>query len=420
VADAYPMTLPRLLQPVSTPVRRALLLFVVGAGFVVSPEPVWSMLFYLLVIPVQFRALAGAVRDGTVWRDMTPALAVAITMILWFVLGLAWDRSAAGHPGVQGLWVWNGFCTLLFVWGCHEAFTRSAAWRDRLITVMIVCGTLNAWIAMLRLPFLHSVLDQDSLRMPGWAETRHPILGAVIIGVPVLLTASRLLQRRAVWANAFALASCLGFIALTGSRGPILAIGGALTLLLAMARPRLLAIAVAAALVVLCLVAFLTPSVLAAVWHGFTDRGSSDRLLIWRLSLHAIGTSPWVGLGPTARMDRVNEGFPHNLFLSTLFYAGAVGLVMLLTLLALVGRIAWHRPPGVDRSMRIALLVYPMLAGMTDLSILIKGPAPMWYMVWLPLIICMGTDDPSDGAELCRAGAASGIGAPVPASGSPV
>jgi O-antigen ligase len=90
----------------------------------------------------------------------------------------------------------------------------------------------------------------------------------------------------------------------------------------------------------------------------------------------------------------VNEGFPHNLFLSTLFYAGVIGLVMLLTLFALVGRIAWRQPRGVDRSMRIAMLVYPMLAGMTDLSILIKGPSPMWYMVWLPLIICMGSDRP--------------------------
>ena len=387
-----------LLRPVSTPIRRGSLLFVVGAGFVVAPEPVWAMLFYLLIVPVQFRALAGAVRDGSFRRDMTPALAVAITMILWFLLALAWDHSAAGHPAVQALWVWNAFCTLLFVWGCHEAFTRSEAWRDRLITVLIVCGTLNAWIAIIRLPFVRNAWDHDSLRMPGWAETRHPILGAIIIGVPVLLAASRLLQRRAVRANAFALASCLGFIALTGSRGPILAIGGALTLFLAMARPRLLAIVVVAGLVVLCAVELLAPAILAAVWHGLTDRGSSDRLIIWRLSLKAIGTSPWVGLGPTARLDRVNEGFPHNLFLSTLFYAGVVGLVLLLSLLALVGRIAWRRPPGVDRSMRIALLIYPMLAGMTDLSILIKGPAPMWYMVWLPLIICMGSDRPSGAA----------------------
>ena len=405
MADAHLTTpparrfLPTLLQPVSIPVRGGLLLFVVGAGFLVSPEPVWAMLFYLLIVPVQFRALAGAIGDGTFRRDMTPALAAAITMILWLILGLAWDRSAAGHPAVQGLWVWNAFCTLLFVWGCHEAFARSQAWRDRLITVLIACGTLNAWIAIIRLPFISYAWDHDSLRMPGWAETRHPILGAIIIGVPVLLAASRLLQRRAMRTNAFALASCLGFIALTGSRGPILAIAGALILFLAMARPRLLAIAVAATLVVLCLVQLLAPAVMTNVWHALADRGTSDRLIIWRLSLKAIATSPWVGLGPNVRLDRVNEGFPHNLFLSTLFYAGAVGLVMLLTLLSLVGRIVWRRPPGVDRSMRIALLVYPMLAGMTDLSSLIKGPAPMWYMVWLPLIICMGSNRPIDATE---------------------
>jgi O-antigen ligase len=391
--------LPALPQPVSLPVRRGLLLFVVGTGLLVSPEPVWAMLFYLLIIPVQFRALAGAIGDGRFWREMTPALAAAITMILWFILGLAWDQSAAGHPGLQILWMWNGFCTLLFVWGCHEAFTRSEAWRERLITVLILCGTLNAWIAIFRLPIVAHAWDQDSLRMPGWAETRHPILGAIIIGVSALLAASRLLQGRGVRANGFALVSCLGFIVLTGSRGPILAIGGALVLFLAMARPRLLAIAVVAALAVLCLVELFAPSVLTDTWHALADRGTSDRLIIWRLSIKAIGTSPWVGLGPAARLDRPNEAFPHNLLLSTLFYAGAIGLVMLLTLFALVGRIAWRRPPGVDRSMRIALLVYPLLAGMTDLSSLIKGPAPMWYMVWLPLIICMGSDRPFGAAD---------------------
>ncbi|WP_158928684.1 O-antigen ligase [Acidisphaera sp. S103] len=192
--------------------------------------------------------------------------------------------------------------------------------------------------------------------------------------------------------NAFAVAVGLGFIALTGSRGPMLAIGGAHVLLLAMVRPRLLAIAVVAVLVVVGLVELLVPSVEASVWHAFANRSASERLIIWRLSLKVIATSPWVGLGPTARPGRVNEGFPHNLLLSTVFYAGLVGFAMFLSLLALVGRTAWRRPRGVGRLMRIALLAYPILAGMTDMSILIKGPAPMWYMVWLPLIVCMGTD----------------------------
>jgi O-antigen ligase len=384
-----------LLKPVSASTRHGILLFVVGAGLLVSPEPVWAMLFYLLVIPIQFRALAAGIGDGSFMRDMTATVAVAIVMILWFVLALAWDHAAAGHPAEQALWVWNGFCTLLFVWGCHEAFARSAAWRDRLITVLIVCGTLNALIAILRLLFIANPWDNMSLRMPGWGETRHQILGAIIIGVVVLLAASRLLERRSMWANAFALIVGLGFIALTGSRGPMLAIVGALVLLLAMERPRLLAIVVAAVFVAVGLVELLAPSFVADVWHALVNRGGSDRLIIWRLSLKVIATSPWVGLGPTARLDRVHEGFPHNLFLSTMFYAGAVGLAMLLTLLALVGRTAWRRPRGVDRSMRIALLVYPMLAGMTDMSIIIKGPAPMWYMVWLPLIVCMGTDRPA-------------------------
>jgi hypothetical protein len=61
-------------------------------------------------------------------------------------------------------------------------------------------------------------------------------------------------------------------------------------------------------------------------------------------------------------------------------------------LLVVAGRIAWRQPHGVDRSLRLTLLAYLVASGMTDISIVIKGPSPMWYMVWLPLILCVGAD----------------------------
>jgi O-Antigen ligase len=425
----------RLLQPRSAAFRSGCLLVVVGSGFVVSPEPLWAFVFYLLVMPNQLQALARGMADRSLVRDIPPVLMVAIGLICWFVLTLAWDRTAAGHPSVQLLWVWNGLSTLTFVTGCYAAFVGSASSRDfdpassrdfdpassrdfdpassrdvspassrdQLITVLIAGSVVNAFIAFLRLPFLAKVWEALPLRMPGWAETRQPILGAVIIGVGVLLAVSRLLERRSMRANSFAACVGLLFIGLTGSRGPLLAILGALGLMLAMVRARLLGIAVLAVLLGLGLVELLAPHLITLVWHAVADRGGSNRLVIWETALDAIQTSPWVGLGPTARLDRPNEGFPHNLFLSTVFYAGLVGLVLLLALLGLVGRIAWRQPHGVDRSMRLALLAYLVASGMTDLSIVIKGPSPLWYIIWLPLILCMGRNRTEGGGGEPRA-----------------
>lgn len=348
--------------------RATLLLGVIGGGFVLAPEPVWAMSFYLLVLPGQLWRLRQA---G--WRQLPPAGdAVAMALILWLGLATFWDRSASGHL----LWLFNGGCTLAFLLACREARPRDLA------SVVIAGGAVNAAIAIVR----HLAQGAMEARMPGWAETRHPILGAAIIGVMALLAAARLLEGRRsgeAWAYGAAVGLGLGFIGLTGSRGPMLATALALLVLVGLSRPwRLVWLVVG--------VAAILPLLPAGWWQTMAARGGSHRPEIWQQTLDVLAQAPWwarwVGLGPNATIGRPGEDFPHNLFLSTAFYGGLVGLALLLALLALALRAAWRGP---DRALKLALLVQVVGVGMTDLSNLAKGPSPMWYMVWLPLILCL-------------------------------
>ena len=365
--------------------RGAVLAGCIGAGFVVAPEPVWAMLFYLLVLPFQARATLWPAGQGR----LPAVMLLMIATIFWFVLTLAWDVPARSHPGLYPLWLWNGFCTLLFVLGYGASFGDNPPARDRLISILIAGGSVNCLIALARLPWLGDVWAQQVLRMPGWAEARHPILGAAIIGFVALLALGRMLAGRRVVLHGLAVALCLIFIVLTGSRGPLLAVLGAAVILVGFARLRLLAaMAGIVALIAGAVWLLHPPAVIDLVAHQIA-RGDSHRLDIIRVSLQAIARSPWIGLGPNATLGRPGEDFPHNLFLSAVFYGGVIGLGLMLALFGFAVVAAWRAPSRLARAVGLALIAQVVLVGMTDLSNIIKGPSPMWYLFWLPLLLSL-------------------------------
>ncbi len=370
---------------VTAPGRAALLAAILGAGLLVAPEPVWALLFYLGgLLPFLARVHR---------RDTWPADAggmAGVALIAWFTLATAWDQAADGRLGPHLLWIWNGLNTLAFFLAARAAFGTAGEGRERLVSVLTGCGLGNAVIG-LALSLLRGFPDG---RMNGWAETRHPILGAAIIAVVVLLAAGRLLQRRAPLANGAVVAVGLGFIVATGSRGPLIAVAAALALLLLGLRPRLLLAAIplgAAASLAATLVLPRLPAMLAA---RLLARGWSSRLDIWTLALHESASRPLLGYGPSARLARAVDNFPHDLFLSTLFYSGAIGLALLLALLALALGAAWRAQPAVERWTRLALLLNLLLTGVSDLSQVTKGPGPMWYLLWLPVVLALGAPVP--------------------------
>ena len=179
----------------------------------------------------------------------------------------------------------------------------------------------------------------------------------------------------------------LVFIALTGSRGPALAVMGALVVQLGWAYPRLLAGLILAGGAAVLLGLALDYGFFAHIWAGVAARGDSHRFVIWQLSWADIQTAFWQGHGPGHRLpNRPNEDFPHNLFLSTWFYTGLIGLGLLLAYLALVALRALAAPSRAERALRLSLLVNLVICGTTDFGQVIKGPGPIWYLIWIPTI----------------------------------
>jgi len=362
----------------------AVLSVFLGAGLIIAPVPVWALLYYIFALPFCVIILL----RNHVLLTREPGTVLATALIVWFTSGVIWDRSSGANLHTDLLWLWDGVCTFVFVRVSLYFFGRFTAERERLIHILIWCVIVNSCWSIFRF-VVASGMDG---RMGGWGITKHPILGASIIGVGVLLAVSHFISGRQRLVCLISIISGLAFIWLTGSRGPLIAVTLSLFVLVAFWRW-----SAAAALAVVILVLFGVASAtcrncIADVWAHLADRGWSSRLEIWQMTIDQVVQRPLLGYGPSAVLPRSIDNFPHNLFLSTVFYSGFVGLTLLV---AMLGHGLWRIRLVSDRLARatgVALVLYIVLSGMTDLSAITKGPSPIWYIVWLPWILSYSRD----------------------------
>jgi O-antigen ligase len=216
----------------------------------------------------------------------------------------------------------------------------------------------------------------------------------MVIGVCYIFAADRVLrERKSRLPNIVAAGLCLAFIVMTKSRGPLLAVVAA-TVVLTYGYSRRLGLATAgiilAVVAAVIVAATLHLTMVTDIFHQILDRGTSYRLDIWSFTLTRVGERPLFGHGLAAYLGMSSFfTFPHNIFLSALFYTGIVGLTLLLLLVISITIHlipAWHRP---GTPLLFALWVNVLCGGLTDIGQLTTGPSPVWFFFWLPLgLIC--------------------------------
>jgi hypothetical protein len=341
----------------------AMLAFV-AACFVLPTGPAYALVFYAAVLP----CLAARMTQAHLPTDS--AFLCGVALIGWSGLTLLWGRDDGGRAAAMVL---ATFCTLGF-WLALALSLDAEGTRHRLAVMLVVTGAANALASLVRYVVAPTyALPGQLKRLHGWGITYHPVLGAAVFSV-CLLTALHLAIRdrrhRAWW-----LAACCilaGAILLTKSRGPALAATVASVCLLAAGPAWRWA---AGSLVLL-------PLGLFSWRHG--DSGHVD---VWRLSLDEIAKRPWIGHGMAADLPGTlgaDKRFPHDLYLSLLFYGGAVGLALFIGWAALLAArlVQTRRQPETVWIM--ALCANALIAGLTDFGQITKGPGPLWLIVWLP------------------------------------
>ncbi|MGC8537247.1 MAG: O-antigen ligase family protein [Rhizomicrobium sp.] len=352
---------------------------VVAFELLAPSEPAGSLLFYLLVPAFLAR------RIGKGWRPPwhEPTVSLGLALILWSTICLAWDHDPSGCDPSRLLWLLDAFCTLVFflAWLATDADLPSRAW---LVPALLVGGAGNALFAIVR----HLLFDPAGVRMWGWGITGQPVPGSAIMAVLFVVALDRFIRfdRRTALPHLAAMILFALFMILSNSRGPVLAVTLATAYRLSRERWQ-----IAASLGLAAITGSVGLFAIAPHWaHNLLtndfQRGTDLHVTIWRAALAAIAHRPVLGYGPAARLPINIPGlpypFPHDLYLSTLFYSGAVGLVLLALLVVAIFR-------GVNRLAPVyaAICLVPLVAGFTDLSQLIKGPSAIWFVFWVPILL---------------------------------
>jgi O-antigen ligase len=371
------------IQPRAAAWQPAALLIFLAAAFLLPTEPAYALLFYAGVLPLTLLALWGAPgRPGA-------GFVVAAALILWSALTLIW-----GHDDGHRSWRFalDSLMTLVFLAAMGLALGVPASAR-RLAGLLIWLGAANAALSIA----IGVLLPHNTERLHGWGATSHPILGASVMGVAYLAAITRALtERRLRTANVAAAALMVAFILMTESRGPLLAMGAATLFVILAGRWRwhlLAACAVLAAAWRLLLPAALRQHDAAVL----VSRGSSHRFEIWHRTLELIGQRPLFGHGLAANLDLPGITFPHDLYLSVLFYSGAVGFALFLALAAIVTWRLWRQRDFASQLWlwMASLWIAALIAGLTDLGQITKGPGPLWFIFWLPVGLVLAANLPA-------------------------
>jgi O-antigen ligase len=111
-------------------------------------------------------------------------------------------------------------------------------------------------------------------------------------------------------------------------------------------------------------------------------------LEIWNSAWDYIQQRPVLGYGAASGGTFAQSWtFPHSLYLSTWYYSGIIGLILVISLFATLLYGALRIPDTANRGFVLSLLSVPAVAGITDLGQAIKPPSEEWYIIWLPVII---------------------------------
>ncbi len=339
-------------------------------------------LFYGLGLPV-FLVNLFALDARRLWESHL--LRLAAVYICYFL--------AAGFFG--GGFDWDEMGDLLRVTALLAAFLA--------ITVLLAAREprleqrLSFWLALTAVATLLvlfacvlSGLITPASRLTAFGLASHEVIGATLYGFVAMLAAFVLLPRavgwpeRLLWLGVAAL--CVVFMILSGSRGPLLALGGALVtgLVVADRRIALAAFALAAA------------ALLATVLMDFRsvallyERPESGHFDLWPQALAAIAERPWLGYGSLTDITFTSkygpQRSPHNLLLANQFYGG---LPATLLLAALLGYAFWLAFGQLRRGKPIylILLAYGLAASLFDSRSLLQNLGREWITLWLPIAL---------------------------------
>ncbi len=356
--------------------------------------------YLLLFVPALILLLWRRLALDT-WRQ-APGV-ILLCLLAWVLLTGSIHSGSSNGPAY---WFKIVALILLYVFAVASLARHERAFTWLLIAVVAMAATFAWWTLFYQFGVLDKPLEYKALRYAGrlselgWhglADLNHPIIAGLYYGVfAVLLTYIFVGLKLRGWQAGLLVVGMLGLLAyvlLTFSRGAWFAtVAGcsAMLLLFPNIKSRTL---IGAGCLLLAVAAYL-------FWPEIQNelkQGVSNRDLIWENWAERLPEFWLMGGGAGAAF---NFTFPpphkfsvlhaHSLYLQLWYQYGIVGIGLLVLLLLSLLWKGWVCRSQPLARVGLALLVFAMLAMVSDVYAIFHRPSPYWVLVWFPIGILLG------------------------------
>lgn len=313
------------------------------------------------------------------------------------------------------------YMLLSFLWSDSDVAWLSMAKRPAYIALVFAAAVvlahhrpgrllhtteLAAWAAALAalLSIIYYCYRDEGGRLTGYGALYNALKSTHVFGFFTAYWLCRWYQHSTplAWGPLVALAPLWLLLLLTGSRTPLLAVAAALLWLAALQWRQRVWLIVATGLAAVLLWQFAQPV------DGLLARGFSHRPAIWAEALRQLDGHLLFGLGlnhpQVFAIAQVDEVFAdtHNIHLGVWFEGGLVGLGLWLSMFAYALVYAWRRRQQGDVVLASTLVVFGLVAGLTEGSGFFSRPREHWFLLWIPLALLAATQ-PVAAASAARA-----------------
>lgn len=360
-----------------------------------------TQIYLLLFVPAFLLLLRDRFALG-LWKQL-PAYCL-LTLMVWVLV------IAGLHPGSEktlGYWLKIVLLLVLYIFAVARLVESPRRFHIVLVTAVVV-AVLFAWLTIyyqliiLERPLEYDVLRRLRFRELGWgglADLDHPIVAGLYYGVFAVMVAWFFLAWRMTVARtsllALAIFGLLFYVLLTFSRGAwfSVAAGGAIILLLFGNRKAYLLLTLG--LIIISVAAYL-------FWPEIQNEqkvGFNNREYIWSAWLLELPAFWLWGAGAGKDFIFIFSGgaktiHAHSFYLQLWYEYGVVGLVLFLVFIASLLWKGWQCRSNPLALLGMGLLVFAMVAMVSDVYAIFHRPSPYWVLVWLPVGVLLGVKVP--------------------------
>ena len=315
-------------------------------------------------------------------------------LLLYLALSATWQSveatdGFAKHLGYAGL-------IATFVLGIGLVKRRFHQRTTTFVWLVILAGTTSSIYSLTLHYLLPDYQPLPEPRLYSMGRLSNPVIGAVSYGFVAVLAAYLVLisRRRTQLLLLGVLAVLTWAIALSGTRTVWLALIISCAVGIYLSIPERSKTLIPVMIVIIVSIALATLGL-----DEFLRRSFSFRPEIWShfitLTISDLGTL-LLGAGSGTPTDWVTsvEVFkhPHSIFVSTFYFGGLIGLLLLLaTYFLATKKVIQSKDPIAP--LAAMLVVFGLIIGLLDGDNLLTKIDYLWWVFWLPIALCISLED---------------------------